>query len=544
MRTEDGWDPEDGSAAAPAAAEPPRVEGWTARALIGEGAQAEVWLVRSPQGEEAVLKVARAGEDPAAVAAEAEAYGHLHHPHLLRVLGTVSTDRGTGVLTERLPAGNLGSMVQDAGPLRPGQAVTVLVPVAQALAHLHAHGVVHGDVAPGNVLFAVDGRPALSDLGVARVVGGPRGRGGTPGFLAPERRDGDQGARAGDGAAADVYAWAALGWYALTGRAPGAREHRAPLPVLVPDVPVELALLLDAALDPDPARRPSAADAAVAAYDAAAPEPVPLHDSAPPEVAHLLPTLIPPERAAGAAHGARPRRGGSRRARTSADAVRGDGRRVGRVGTDGGRRSGRPGRRVALLALAGVVVAGLASGAALLSRGEPGPEAPGIAAPAAPTATPTASSDPTGPTPTPAPRAEGTAAAAPTAVPAGDALQDLLDGLAEARTAALADPRPERLSAYAAADGPAWRRDRSIQEELDAGGYAFSGLAVGLVADGAASPAGPDRLRVPARLTLSAHTVLDEAGAPVDQVPGSDEGVVLTLVRGGDRWLVHGVDPR
>lgn len=520
MCTEDGWDPEDGPEEVPTAAEPPQVEGWAARVLIGEGAQAEVWLVRSPQGEEAVLKVARAGEDPAAVAAEAEAYGHLHHPHLLRVLGTVSTDRGTGVLTERLPAGNLGSMVQQAGPLRPGQAVTVLVPVAQALAHLHAHGVVHGDVAPGNVLFAVDGRPALSDLGVARVVGGPRGRGGTPGFLAPECRDGDQGACAGDGAATDVYAWAALGWYALTGRAPGDREHRAPLPVLVPDVPVELALLLDAALDPDPARRPSAADAAVAAYDAAAPEPVPLHDSAPPEVAHLLPTLVPPERMPGGPHGARSRQGA--RVRTS----------------------GRPGRRVVMLALAGAVVAALASGAALLSRGETGPEAAETAAPAAPPRVETTPASPAPEGPRPDPALERTAAPARAAVPAGGVLQDLLDGLAEARTAALADPRRDRLSVYAAEDGPAWQRDRTIQEDLADGGYAFSGLVVGLTADGTATPAGPDRLTVPARLALSPHTVLDETGTPVDQVPGSEEEVLLTLVRAGTGWLVHGVEPR
>lgn len=535
MHTEDGRDPGDG-AVAPAvpgapAERPPQVEGWTVRALIGEGAQAQVWLVRSAAGEEAVLKVARPGADPAAVAAEAEAYGHLSHPHLLRVLDTVPTDRGTGVLTERLPAGNLGSMVQHAGPLRPGQAVTVLVPVAQALAHLHAHGVVHGDVSPGNVLFAVDGRPALADLGVARVVGGAQGRGGTPGFLAPERRDEAEGRGVGTGPAADVYAWAALGWYALTGRAPGAREHRAPLPVLVPDAPVELALLLDAALDPDPSRRPSAADAAVAVYDAAAPEPVPLHDSAPPEVAHLLPTLVPQDQAAaGARRGGRRRPGGGRGGRAA-------------VGpTPGGGRA----RRAAGVALAGVVVVGLASGAAVLTREEPAQDPPAVAASPAPASTaptPTASAGPASATSVPA-TSSGASASATGEAPAGGALQALVDDLAEARTAALADPRPERLSGYAAAGGPAWERDRAIQDELAAGGYAFSGLVVGLSAEGDAVADAAGRLTVPARLSMGPHTVLDETGAAVDEVPASDEAVTLTLVRGEDGWLVHAVDPR
>ena len=67
---------------------------------------------------------------------------------------------------------------------------------------------------------------------------------------------------------------------------------------------------------------------------------------------------------------------------------------------------------------------------------------------------------------------------------------------------------------------------------------------VGLTADGTATPTGPDRLTVPARLVLSPHTVLDETGTPVDQVPGSEEEVLLTLVRAGTGWLVHGVEPR
>lgn len=149
----------------------PRAPGWEPVRLLGAGAQAEVWLVEDGRGVRAALKVPRAGAAPDALAAEAQA-GRVAHPHLLRVLGVVETDRGLGVLTEHRAAGTLQDMVQRVGPLSPGQAVTVLVPIAQALACLHREGVVHGDVSPANVLFGVDGSPALADLGVARVVGG------------------------------------------------------------------------------------------------------------------------------------------------------------------------------------------------------------------------------------------------------------------------------------------------------------------------------------------------------------------------------------
>lgn len=573
-----------GSGGTEAVGGPPSAPGWTALHRIGAGSQAEAWLVRSDAGEEAVLKVAAPDGDASAVAAEAAAYGHLRHPHLLRVLGTVETDRGTGVLTERLPAGNLEAMVRDVGPLTPGQAVTVLVPVAQVLAHLHEHGVVHGDVAPDNVLFAVDGRPALADLGVARVVGGRHGRGGTPGFMAPEALEeaAGRGDAVGDravGAAADVYAWAALGWFALTGRAPAAQEHRAPLPVLVPDVPVDLAVLLAAALDPDPARRPSAAEAAAEVYETAVPEPVPLHDSAPREVAHLLPTLVPAASPGRGAEGRRTRRG----------------RRGGR-GRPGGRGRTTPvagaagrARRPRMVLAAGGVLAAVALGAAVAGLGgrpggeqtatagpsplpraspgavtgpvsagigvrSPGPSAAGQSAASAPAAaTPSARSSAAPSTSSTAPasprRPPATApasAGATAAVGAAHAEVDAaLEAVARGRTAALTEPSAELLDAYAVPGSPAWRHDRGIQEGLATGRTAFEGLVVGLARDGEPVPVEGGGLSVPAVLRLGEHRVVGADGGELRRVPASREEVVLTLVHGEDgRWRVSDVVPR
>ena len=65
----------------------------------------------------------------------------------------------------------LAGMVRSRGHLRPGEVVTVLTPVCEAVAHLHAAGGLHADISPANITVTPDGRPVLLDLGAARVAG-------------------------------------------------------------------------------------------------------------------------------------------------------------------------------------------------------------------------------------------------------------------------------------------------------------------------------------------------------------------------------------
>ena len=79
----------------------------------------------------------------------------------------------------------------------------MLLPIASALATAHERGVVHGDVAPANILFDATGRPLLADLGAARAaveLGAPVSA--TPTHVAPEVA---RGARA-DGGVGPVLA--------------------------------------------------------------------------------------------------------------------------------------------------------------------------------------------------------------------------------------------------------------------------------------------------------------------------------------------------
>src|SRR3712207_899361 len=101
------------------------------------------------------------------------------------------------------------------GRLRPGEVVTALAPVAAALAHAHERGVVHGDLSPGNVVFTAEGRPVLTDLGVARVLGEEAAREVTPAYVDPTVARGGA-----PGPASDVFGVAAAAFHALTEIAP------------------------------------------------------------------------------------------------------------------------------------------------------------------------------------------------------------------------------------------------------------------------------------------------------------------------------------
>lgn len=272
--------------AMPSSPPAPVVPGYRLEELLGRGGSGEVWrAVPRSGGDPVAVKLLVAG-DAERQAREAALLGELDHPHLVRLHEVVHEPRRGGqprvaLVLDLLGGGSLAALLARRGRLRPGEVVTALAPVAAALAHAHERGVVHGDLSPGNVVFTAEGRPVLTDLGVARVLGEEAAGEVTPAYVDPTVARGGA-----PGPASDVFGVAAAAFHALTGVAPWngatpadmfrvAADGVLPdLAELAPDAPAELLEVLARGLSPDPHDRGSAAAFALDLRHACRPEPV------------------------------------------------------------------------------------------------------------------------------------------------------------------------------------------------------------------------------------------------------------------------------
>jgi serine/threonine protein kinase len=300
-------------------AEVPEVPGYDVGRLLGRGGSADVWLAREERtGRYVALKCFHAtgggardssgrpgaGITEEEVRREIRILSVLDHQHLIKAHDAVRVGHsgsGTALTMDYAAGGSLAQLVAARGRLSVGETVTVLTPIAQALGYLHGKGFTHSDVSPGNVLFTGQGKPMLSDVGVARMLGDPGSpdSAGTPGFLDPAPVD---AVRAGLQPERDVYSAAAVGWFCLTGVAPGRTADRPPLSLLVPGVPKDLAAVLEAGLNEDRRLRPNALALATAVYRSAEPQPVDLSGAVHPTVLPELLTrrhVVPEPRGAG-----------------------------------------------------------------------------------------------------------------------------------------------------------------------------------------------------------------------------------------------------
>ncbi len=205
---------------------------------------------------------------------EAEALAQLTHPHIVRVYDFEESGEAAFLVMELIEGHSFSDM------LRPGTRLTweegrqFLAPVANALAHAHARGVVHRDLTPANILIEADtGRVVVSDFGLARIARAARSLTatgvliGTPEYWSPEQATGGET----DGST-DMYALGCILFMTLAGRLPFVGDDRlavglrrayedAPsIESVVPGIPEDAQTLLAALLSRDPSGRPPAAD--------------------------------------------------------------------------------------------------------------------------------------------------------------------------------------------------------------------------------------------------------------------------------------------
>ena len=202
---------------------------YTVEREVGAGGMATVYLAQDLKHHRKVaLKVLRA-EIAATLGAvrfsrEIEVAAQLQHPHILPLLDSGEADGFYYYVMPFVEGESLRDRLAHHGELPVHDAVKVLIEVVDALVHAHAHGVVHRDIKPDNILMS--GRHALvMDFGVAKAVSEATGAHtltsvgialGTPAYMAPEQAAADPNIDH----RVDLYAVGVLGYELLTGRPP------------------------------------------------------------------------------------------------------------------------------------------------------------------------------------------------------------------------------------------------------------------------------------------------------------------------------------
>jgi hypothetical protein len=525
---------------------PPLVPGYTLEALLGRGGSGEVWrAVPRRGGAPVAVKVLVTG-DPERQAREAALLGELDHPHLVRLLEVVHQPRRGGaprvaLVLELLAGGSLAALLARRGRLRPGEVVTAVAPVAAALAHAHGNGVVHGDLSPGNIVFTAEGRPVLTDLGVARVLGETAAGEVTPAYVDPTVARGGA-----PGPASDVFGVAAAAFHALTGIAPWNAATPADtltvaaggllpdLAELAPEAPRELIAVISRGLAADPHDRGSAAAFALDLRHACRPEPV-----------RLPATGIPDGELGATGRGPRTElthQVPGRRPRPAPVVVAPAGRaELWRLVVQAWAGPTRPllRRSVAL----GLVVAGLtlAGWLAVRSTGADAGDAGGGAAVAAASSalpSPSASGGDSPPAEVEAPVSEE-----PPAVPGSDEeWHPVVEELYGRRAEAFATASLELLEKVYVPGSPLLAADTAHARALAEAGEVLRGFAPTVGEVTAAEPDG-DRVRLDLVDSWPGYEVVAAArsgGAALRMGTGrAATGVRMVLVRAGDGWLIE-----
>src|SRR5215469_6736091 len=168
---------------------------------IGAGGMAMVFKAYQPTLDRYVaIKVLPAyhAQDPIFVRRfeqEARSVAKLAHPNIVQIHDFGEQDNITYIVMEYVDGGTLKDRLRER-PVTVPEAVDYVIQAAEGLGSAHAHGIIHRDVKPANMLLRKDGHLLLSDFGIAKILEGTVnltrvGTGiGTPQYMSPEQGTG------------------------------------------------------------------------------------------------------------------------------------------------------------------------------------------------------------------------------------------------------------------------------------------------------------------------------------------------------------------
>jgi beta-lactam-binding protein with PASTA domain/predicted Ser/Thr protein kinase len=251
---------------------------------LGSGGMADVFCAQDEQlGRKVALKLLhrRFAEDDEFVERfrrEASSAAGLSHQNVVGVYDRGEWDGTYYIAMEYLPGRTLKQLIREEAPVQPLRAIDITRQILRAARFAHRHGVIHRDLKPHNVMIDGEDRVKVTDFGIARAGASDMTETGsilgTAQYISPEQAQGHAVS-----AQADLYSVGVILYELLTGRLPfdsdaavtialkHVSEAPAPPRSLNAAVPPELERIVLWALEKDPARRPSSADAFIAALD-------------------------------------------------------------------------------------------------------------------------------------------------------------------------------------------------------------------------------------------------------------------------------------
>ncbi len=247
------------------------IPGFALEDILAEGGMGSIFQARNREtGQLAAIKILHAGyakheEFVNRFIQEARAAGRLSHPNIIKVYNVGKTTNGRYYFTMELVRGS--TLTQKIPTLSMGDAVRIFLEMADALAYAHQRGIIHRDIKPDNILISRDGTPKLTDLGIAVLdkqdleQAGPRVL-GTPHYMSPEQASGRKITTL-----TDIYSLGATFFHVLAGQplfdAPTpeeimvkhVRERPRRLSDVAPDIPADIAAIVDKTVIKDPESR-------------------------------------------------------------------------------------------------------------------------------------------------------------------------------------------------------------------------------------------------------------------------------------------------